>query len=199
MVVTNSEDEKFWYLVGALGDGTIYVTRDGHYVVEYGQKCKQWLETLARLAEGLGYKMHIIRHEGEYWKGKIYSKELYERLKEVRSYIHEIVNTLPNAQFRAFVRGLFDAEGTITTHYKSSLRVRIAQKDKELLGVIAKKLRNIGINCTDPFPSDRYGTYVIQIPHSSVSEFFEKIGTYHPLKKAKFESLSQRRSLGFSL
>jgi hypothetical protein len=31
--------------------------------------------------------------------------------------------------FVAYLRGLFDAEGTITRHYRKTVRIRIAQKD----------------------------------------------------------------------
>jgi hypothetical protein len=47
----------------------------------------------------------------------------------------------------------------------------------------------MGIECTDPFPSDKHGTYVIQIPHKSVKQFMHLIGTEHPSKKEKFASL----------
>jgi intein-encoded DNA endonuclease-like protein len=100
-----------------------------------------------------------------------------------------VVNSLDARLFVAYLRGLFDAEGTITRHYRKTVRIRIAQKDAQLLSIIARRLREMGIECTDPFPSDKHGTYVIQIPHRSVKQFMYLIGTEHPSKKEKFASL----------
>ena len=61
-------DEAFWYLIGAMGDGTIYVINDGHYVIEYGQRDKRWLDILKSKIECLGFKAYIMRHKGKYWK-----------------------------------------------------------------------------------------------------------------------------------
>jgi intein-encoded DNA endonuclease-like protein len=100
-----------------------------------------------------------------------------------------VVNSLDARLFAVYLRGLFDAEGTITRHYRKTVRIRIAQKDAQLLSIIARRLREMGIECTDPFPSDKHGTYVIQIPHKSVKQFMDLIGTEHPSKKEKFTSL----------
>ena len=182
-------DEAFAYLVGALGDGTLYATSDGHYVVEYGQKDVRWLGVIEQKANCLGYITHIVRHRSSYWKAKIYSKELYTALSEAKSRLHDVVNSLDARLFLAYLRGLFDAEGTITRHYRKTVRIRIAQKDAQLLSIIARRLREMGIECTNPFPSDKHGTYVIQIPHRSVKQFMDLIGTEHPSKKEKFTSL----------
>lgn len=182
-------DEAFAYLIGALGDGTLYTTSDGHYVVEYGQKDIRWLKVIEQKVGCLGYTTHIIKHKSRYWKAKIYSKELYTALSEVKSRLRDVITALDARLFVAYLRGLFDAEGTITRHYRKTVRIRIAQKDAELLAIVAKRLRELGIDSTDPFPSDKHGTYVIQIPHRSVKQFMNLVGTEHPSKKEKFTSL----------
>ncbi|KUO87380.1 MAG: hypothetical protein AT715_06735 [Thermoproteus sp. JCHS_4] len=63
-------DEAFAYLIGALGDGTLYTTNDGHYVVEYGQKDARWLKVIEQKAGCLGYAAHIVRHKSRYWKAQ---------------------------------------------------------------------------------------------------------------------------------
>ena len=182
------KEEALAYLIGALGDGTLYVTSDGHYVVEYGQKDVRWLEVIREKAGCLGYTTHIVRHKSNYWKAKIYSRELYMTLLEVKSRLRDVVSALDMRLFVAYVRGLFDAEGTITRHYRKAVRIRIAQKNAELLTTIARRLREMGIDSTDPFLSDKHGTYVIQISHRSVKRFMDSVGTEHPSKKEKFTS-----------
>jgi intein-encoded DNA endonuclease-like protein len=109
-----NREEAFAYLVGALGDGTLYTTSDGHYVVEYGQKDVRWLRVIEQKASCLGYRTHIVKHKSSYWKAKIYSKELYTALSETKSRLHDLVNSFNAKLFVAYLRGLFDAEGTIT-------------------------------------------------------------------------------------
>jgi len=183
--------ESLWYLIGAMGDGTYYVTNDGHYVVEYGQKDRTWLETIESKALCLGYRVFIVHHKGTYWKAKIYSKEFYNLTVETLSRLHEILTSLQEELFKAYARGFFDAEGTITKHYRRTIRIRIAQKDRELLEMTAKRLRELGISATEPFLNDKHGVYVIQIPHHAVKKFMEVIGTEHPSKKARYLLLSQ--------
>ena len=174
-----------------MGDGTYYVTNDRHYVVEYGQKDRMWLETIESKALCLGYKVFIVRHKGTYWKAKIYSKELYSLITKTLPRLHEILTSLQEESFKAYARGFFDAEGTITKHYRRTIRIRIAQKDRELLAIMAKRLRELGISVTEPFLNDKHGVYVIQIPHHAVKKFMEVIGTEHPLKKARYLLLFQ--------
>ena len=180
-------DEAFWYLIGAMGDGTTYITSDGHYVIEYGQRDRRWLEVLKSKVEHLGFKAYIVHHKGKYWKLKIYSKEFHNTVSQIRINMQSELSTLPIELFKAYVRGLFDAEGTITKHTSKTARIRIAQKNKALLEIIAKRLRELGIHVTNPFPSDKRGTYVIQIPHTYIRKFIEIVGTEHPSKKSKYE------------
>ena len=188
VISKESLEEKLWYLVGALGDGSLYMDGD-KYVIEYGQKDVLWLEIAIKMRiEALGYKPYLVKHKGgKYHKLKVYSKALYQILKSLNN--NDIANISIN-HFVSYLRGFFDAEGTITKQDSKRIYARISQKNRELLYKISLRLRSeLGINATDPFINDKAGVYVIQIPNYHLDRFISIIKPCHPSKITKYIAL----------
>ena len=182
-------EESLWYLVGALGDGTMYHD-DGKYVIEYGQKDVSWLKySIGLRLEKLGAKPHLVKHKTYYWKIKTYNKALYYELSSRWKALHMTLPVERNHVVK-FIRGLFDAEGTISKQDRQRVYVRISQKDKKLLESVAEMLYKLDIKTTRVFVSDKHGTYALQVSNSYVKKFVEIVGTDHPLKYQKIHSLN---------
>ncbi len=182
-IAEESREESLWYLAGALGDGTLYFD-SGRYVVEYGQRCVEWLRYAVGLRLAKFGKPYLVRHRSSYWKIKVYSKELYSQLLD--RWVK--VRTSPPVDrdlIVKFIRGFFDAEGTIARQDKRRVYIRMAQKDRALLEAVKAMLAVLGISTTEVFRSDRYGTYALQISSGDVRKFVEIVGTDHPLKHAR--------------
>ena len=179
-VASEELEESLWYLVGALGDGTLYYD-NGRYVVEYGQKCVDWLKFAVglRLAKA-GARPHLVRHKSSHWKIRAYNKALYTELRRRRAEL--LSGSLQPRYVVKLVRGLFDTDGTISRQDKRRVYIRLSQKDEKLLEAIAAMLRQLGIETTRVFKSDRYGTYALQIRSGHVEKFLQTVGTNHPLK-----------------
>lgn len=169
------------YLSSALSDGTVYRSlKEGKYIIEYGQKERLWLEiaVMPRI-EKLGKHPILLSHRRKYWRVRVYSKELYGLLPARR----ETLATNPSVPY---IRAFFGTEGTVTRQDKKRIYIRISQKNQRLLANISNKLNSIGIYATQPFPSDKLGTYVIQIPNYALEKFFKLVRSDHPIKYLKY-------------
>jgi len=96
--------------------------------VEYGQKDVRWLKVIAEKAGCLGYTTHIVKHKSNYWKAKIYSKELYMELLKIKTRLYDVVSAFDTRLFVAYLREFFDAEGIITRHYRKTVEFVLHRK-----------------------------------------------------------------------
>jgi hypothetical protein len=83
---------------------------------------------------------YTSRSDGAHkWRALVYSKNLFHWFREMRKDIVQIVTSMDNEEFKIFVAGFFDAEGTRTD------RLVIYNKNEELLIAIQERLQQIDI------------------------------------------------------
>ena len=139
--------EDFAYLLGALGDASItYRKKKGEYCIEYEQKNKKWLEqSIIPRIEKLYKKVSVKQRKSGLYRVRLYSKRAYfDFIKYWKNPI-AILSFNREAQL-TFVRGFFDAEGSVPKrHPKTCYRIFILQKDRQVLQIISKILKSVGI------------------------------------------------------
>lgn len=165
------------YLLGASGDGTFNRL---HQTFRFGQKEREWLETLRQLLATLESRAWIYR-EGK--TRKLYILEttascLRNREKSL------VLNT--ESEQTAYVRGYFDAEGGIPQDPQAPFYVQFVQKNRKSLMHIRQILENLHIRCgvlhnpsrkVDP----EYWRFFVR--RSSHKRFIEVVGSWHPRKQ----------------
>ncbi len=161
-----SKEEAKHYLAGLIvGDGTIE-----KYRIEIYDKNNEFLEMVEKAVIKKFFEKYITRTKIEYRKHvnnyrlRIYGKRFVEEIKPLCENI--IIN--PD-----FVRGFFDAEGSIW--YNPNIIAEITNKNKEILEEIQRLLRQYKIN--SKIHKDRT-TYKLRI--TSMRKFIEIIGLRHP-------------------
>jgi len=161
----NVEEAKH-YLTGLIvGDGSIE-----KYRIDIHDKNEKFLK-MVKIAVLMKYfKDYITKITIEYrrqtnnFRLRIYGKQFVETIKPLCSNI--TIN-------RDFVRGFFDAEGSIW--YNPNVIAEITNKNREILEEIQTILKSHGINCK--IHKDRT-TYKLRI--TSMRRFIEVIGLRHP-------------------
>ena len=101
-------------------------------------------EVVPRLQK-MNFKVHFYdytsRADGSHkWRALVFSKDLFLWFGEMRRNITDVVDGLTNKDFKNFLAGFFDAEGTHTD------RLVIYNKNKKLLVSIQRRLLDIGIS-----------------------------------------------------
>jgi hypothetical protein len=135
------------YLTGLLyGDGTSYLAKNGAYSVWIDQVDHGILdqEVVPRLQK-MNFKVHFYdytsRTDGRHkWRALVFSKDLFVWFRSMRVDILDVVAKMKAREFKRFLAGFFDAEGTKTD------RVVIYNKNRKLLSLIQKKLGRIGVS-----------------------------------------------------
>jgi hypothetical protein len=157
------------YLVGILyGDGSISKRKDGAYAIwiDQAEINKQiiYTEVVPRMQK-LGHKVFAYKYyakKDKTWKHRalVYSKQIYEFLRETFADISAYIRGLTDDEARSFIAGLLDAEGTVTD------RVVIYNGDRKLLKAVRAKLVAMGFDNVYIY---KYGTVEgIQIYKRSV-------------------------------
>lgn len=136
------------YLAGLLfGDGCIYVSNNAAYCVWIDQVVGRG-DAVVEKAEAemsrLGYKTYRYLYNLQNGKAAkhrvlVYSKRLYQQVKEIKTHIVEYVSRLNDEELLSFVGGLFDAEGTFTN------RIVVYNRNKELLDLLRERLARFGL------------------------------------------------------
>ncbi len=177
-----ADPEDVWWLFGVIaGDG--HVSR---YFVEISDMYKENLEVVAGVIKKLGYKAVITRdrRENRY--------RLWVNSKAFADLVRGIGTPIPRVEFDriAFVQGLYDAEGYVEFWKpRKIIRINFANKDEEIIRLVIRTLKGIGIEK----PYIRYSTrcYRVQIYRKvDVLTYIKNIGFRYPSK--------QRRLLSFS-
>ena len=161
----NMEEAKY-YLAGLIvGDGSIE-----KYRIDIYDKNEKFLQMVEKAVVKKYFNNYITRTRIEYRKHvnnyrlRIYGKQFVEIIRNLCENI--TVN-------HDFVRGFFDAEGSIW--YNPNIIAEITNKNKEILEEIQELLRQHKIN--SKIHKDRT-TYKLRI--TSMRKFIETIGLRHP-------------------
>jgi len=210
---TLTEDQA--YMLGVLlGDGHIFTSPNSNTIIvtdENDERLQTYREIFAR---GFGVEGIISRRPGKHNRKRIYfncaplARELSEKFPMLRKrsrqrYIEASIYREPAEIRAAFLRGMFDAEGTIAHHavmFYSASRQLIMQV-KHLLsywGIRAKvhdfvqNERRMGED-----HSIRAGTYYkLSINAKDVLLFAEYIGFSCAQKRAKMKALVEKQAAG---
>ena len=135
---------------------------------------------------------------------RVCSRPIYMFFKEVlglrsgrKTRSVEVPEVIRNANLQlqlSFIKGFFDAEGTVGENYKNPwLEVGQASKDSpcEILIWIREKLNENSIYLSEPKRSQHHEFFRIRIAkRETIKRFFELVSSSHPIKKIKFEKIA---------
>ena len=124
----NSE-KSLGFIFGACEDGCIYKTKRNEWIVEYEQKYIEWLPLIQQHLQKLGYKSRIRKTSKGYFRLTCYSKELFNKIADFRQNHYALTTKSKEFQLE-FVRGMFDAEGSV--HHKR-FQISLYNKNQELI------------------------------------------------------------------
>ncbi len=173
-----SKKEIKAYLQGALHDAYRRKNR-----IRFSQKGTEWLTVLKNLLEQLGHKSWMYR-EG--------SRDVYD-LETTASFLDfnfDIFILKTREEKAAYIRGFFDAEGGIPHSRNATFYIQLVQKDLEKMRSIKSVLQSLGIktgvlhNPSRKVDPNYWRCFVSTESHS---DFARIIGSWHPLKRARFE------------
>ncbi len=179
------EDFVEGFLIGSTADASVYQRKRSEYIIEWEQKNREWLVTIKDLTG----KGRIRKVKAKYWRLVIYSKDLYVKHRSVFSKIKEIAEKSKDFK-RGFIRGLFDAEGSVHT---SRYQLRIFFRNKELLKIISQILeddfdiKSTVVKAVKNKSSEIYALCIYS--KREISNFFRKFGSCHPEKIRKMKHL----------
>lgn len=179
------------YLNGAVHDAT-YSSR--HRTTRFSQHGVGWLYVLRQLLLSLGKRSWIYRegHNRQVW---VLESTWRGRRREA---IGRGVEPSSPGENAAYLRGYFDAEGGIPLSAEARFYIQMVQKDRADLEKARNMLVDLGVDCgvlhnpsvrVDP---DYWRFYVAARSHL---QFIERVGSWHPRKRARLES-ERARLLG---
>jgi len=152
------------YVLGVLkGDGSVIVRRvseRGHeYRIKLDVHSAELANSFYNALRELGLSPRIYRLKKS-WYVRAFSKEFVLWYK--KSSEHELWKYI-NGYEREFVRGFYEAEGSISRHSKAGLRIRIVNNNTAILKLIKRHLKNsLNINPL-LYPHSNGKAYVLEI------------------------------------
>ncbi len=175
------------YFAGALRDGTF---SSRHRTWRLAQKTRDWLLVVQLVLERLGAHGWIYR-EGK--DRSVWVLETCFRPSQGRTTAGQ-----SRPEQAAFIRGYFDAEGGIPRSTSSRFYVQLAQKNRLDLEDLRDRMQDLGLKCgclhvpsvaADP---EYWRFYVATASHR---QFYERVGSWHPRKRALLDSRFNRSGL----
>ncbi len=163
------------YLLGLLHDAT-----ERKHTYRISQKSEPFIRFIAGMIRGMGYNAWVYR------EGKSRSVYIVEFSKSV----------LRNTKIRTrqgkidYVRGYFDAEGSVPQKPGARMYIYFAQKNRKDLEQVRSFLVELGIKCGKIHnPSKRADPdyWRFYVSAASYSDFAREIGSYHPRKQPVLE------------
>ncbi|HIH20902.1 TPA: hypothetical protein HA244_06575 [Candidatus Micrarchaeota archaeon] len=210
-------NEEIAYLIGALRDGSFSeIPSQQIYRVRFYQKNRQWLEFISRIIEKNFGKKPGFYLDGRHnvWCLSLTSKKVFQELSRLAEFTGDqgswltpswILNGAPVLRM-AYVRGFFDAEGSVNSFEKTTLdfsekniRIYLAQANKPVLEELRKILLEFGVRCgrvCGPYfkKNSTTGMYALLVYGSKeVLKFYDCFNSTHPDKVFRFELLKSTR------
>ncbi len=174
------------FIFGACEDGTLYYRKDrNQYTIEFEQKVKKWLEVIREsISEVYGKKANLRKTNKGYFRLIVYSKDIFNDIKEFRNDYEKLL--LGSSSFRIdFLRGIFDAEGTV---HKERFQIRVSSNKQKVINSIKENLECLGIK-TGKIHKD-VAVYVLPLyGRENLRVFSDIIGFRHPEKQKRLSDL----------
>ncbi len=164
------------YFLGALHDGTY---NRFHKTFRFSQKGKAWLITLRSLLRRTGNTSWIYR-EGK--ERNVFALETTASFLDIR---FDPLALRSSRERIAYVRGYFDAEGSMPHSPKAPLYIQICQKNLKELQKVKNFLERVGIRCgvvhnpSKDIDPNYWRFYVRSMSHM---DFFRTVSSWHPRK-----------------
>lgn len=192
------------YLIGMLRDGSINLESSNEYCCAFYSKYKKSLIVVRDyVTKVFGIKSKIEKNKDNLYMVRIRSKTLYMFFKlvfEVKPKqknwdTPKLIKKSTKIIKKFYVRGFWDAEGGCPhlkinrKLIKKNLEVKFSQKNKESLEFIRDYLNSIGIKTGNVYFNK--DVYVLKITQSYIPKFKNKIGSFHPVKAKRLESLAK--------
>ena len=210
-------NEEIAYLIGALRDGCFsIVPQEQIYRIRLYQKNKEWLEIIAEIIRknfGKVPSFYLDERHGV-WCLSITSKKVFEELSRRSEFTGDqatwrtpswIMNGSQSLK-AAYVRGFFDAEGSINSFEKTTIvvpeadiRIYFAQANKPVLEEIRQIVSEAGIRCgrvCGPYIKKGTSTemYALMVHGSTQAlKYYECFDSEHPDKELRFELLKSAK------
>lgn len=206
-------NEEIAYLIGALRDGNLTeIPEQGIYRIRFYQKNNAWLQFIAEIIEReFGKKASFYFDERHaVWCLSLTSKKVFQELSKLAEFTGDQSTWLTPSRIlngsnevkEAYVRGFFDAEGSINSFEKTTLnipqkniRIYFAQANQPVLEEVRQIISESGIRCGSVCgPYVKKGTltemYALNIHGTfQVLKFYDSFGSSHPEKVFRFELL----------
>ena len=184
-------DSDFAYLLGAAGDATLtHRKAKGEYCVEYEQKNPAWLlhSIIPRIESAFGKRVSLKKRKSGLFRVRLYSKAAFRRFYRYKNGPMLILRESRAAK-ASFVRGFFDAEGSAPKRKAGTqYRIQLYQKDRRVLRVISRILKQLGIRTGKMTNSREIGQLPIRT-QENVRKFSGTIGSEHPDKASALGDL----------
>jgi len=192
--IPNKTSAPFLQLLGyVIGDGSWYWKSNNSPYLEIGDKDKKNLELYKKIAksefniDGKIVKKHTnILHLSTYIGRMFYKISPYVFSKAHTRKIPKIVHKVPLNELAAFLRGIYDAEGSFRTH-----TIVLTSTSKDIIEITKLLLLRFGIlSWIYEFnePISKRKAYQLNITHNnSLSLFSKKIGFGSRKKQEKLE------------
>jgi len=179
---------EIFFIVGALEDAHFSEREKyGDYTIEIDQKNKEWLELLSQKLHKHFKKLPKIRKrkDGNY-RLRLHSKAILEEVKDVVKFVHaNIVEENTKAKVN-FLRGIYDAEGSV---HKERYSIVLSNKKEHLIELSRKMLNELGIK-TGKVYIDKNGVRNLPIyGRENLIVFKKLVGFYHPKKRERLNYL----------
>ena len=158
------------YLLGVLHDST---ERKNTYRIS--SKEKSYIQFLSKMIQKMGHKAWTYR------ESKSRSMYVVEFSKSVMNDAE--VNNRKNKI--DYIRGYFDAEGSVPRSSDTRFYIYFAQKDEDDLDQLKAYITELGIICGKTHnPSKKRDPHYWRffVSCKSYKNFIEKIGSWHPIK-----------------
>jgi hypothetical protein len=158
------------YILGALHDST-----ERKYTYRISQKYHSYVKFIVKGIKSLGFNAWVYR------EGKERSVFVVEFAKRFLANVE--VNTLKHKA--DYVRGYFDADGSVPRSLTSRYYIYFAQKNLEDLTAVRNYLLDLGINCGKIHnPSKRVDPHYFRfyVLKDSFNSFYRLVGSWHPVK-----------------
>jgi intein-encoded DNA endonuclease-like protein len=195
-------DERMSEFCGVImGDGNLWTNGRKYEITITGSpKDKPYMDCIAEYAKTIKPRIYY-RQRGRGLRLTIYSKILFHFLIHDIGFKHGSEKgdgNIPRIIARrkdlslAFIRGFFDTDGSIFTSNKKGAEnyptLEITNENLALLSSIQKILENEGIRTT--FRKSNTNTYKIAVHGKEmIGKWMHKIGSSHPRKRSKMESI----------
>ena len=211
-------NERFLYFAGLIaGDGDIRVTPTGGHSIRFSQGDKEFREKYKSLiSELFGLQPKEIFQKDRVPVVRFHSKIIAHILnllgipespKSNRLDISKTMFSLPNKELAAFIRGLFDCDGSVMINYTGSSSIEFFSASEKLAKKLQLALLRFGIvahirkrevkgqitEIRGRKVIKRNDQYVIRISGENIEKFATLIGFEHPKKKNKLQELLNKR------